>query len=115
MGEMELAKVDPVVAVEPTQQSTLAPADVASMPWMTRIEEHAFWPLLSQMTVATTAGIPLSGFKIGDLLRLQPGEIVESEWPHTEDIPLKAGRVQVAWSEFEVVDQRLLVRLTRLA
>jgi flagellar motor switch protein FliN/FliY len=80
-----------------------------------RIEEHVLWSPLSRMTVATAAGIPLSGFKIGDLLRLAPGQIVESKWSHTEDIPLKAGRVQVAWTEFEVVDQHLMVRLTRLA
>lgn len=115
MAEMELAKMEPVVSVEPAHQIAVAPAEIALPPWMMRIETHASWPLLSQMTVAMAAGIPLSGFKVGDLLRLQPGEIVESEWPHTEDVPLKAGRVQVAWSEFEVVDQRLLVRLTRLA
>ena len=28
--------------------------------------------------------------------------------------PLAAGRVQLAWSEFEVVDTQLAVRLTRL-
>jgi flagellar motor switch protein FliN/FliY len=67
------------------------------------------------MTVATMAGVPLSGFTIGELLRLKPGELIQSDWPHTEDVPVKAGRVQVAWSEFEVAEQRLMVRLTRLA
>lgn len=113
MSEMELAKTEPAAPVE--EPPPLVRSETHSVPWMMRIEEHPSWPLLSQMTVAATAGIPLAGFKIGDLLRLKPGEIVESAWPHTEDIPLKAGRVQVAWSEFEVVDQRLMVRLTRLA
>jgi flagellar motor switch protein FliN/FliY len=109
MAEIELAKVESGTPVEPQ------PVVEVVQPWMMRIEEHASWPLLSQMTVATTAGIPLSGFKIGDLLRLKPGQILESEWPHTEDIPVKTGRIQVAWSEFEVVEQHLMVRLTRLA
>ena len=106
MAEMELAKIESEAQVE---------QKVETVPWMMRIEEHPSWSLLSQMTVATTAGIPLSGFKIGDLLRLEPGQILGSQWPHTEDIPVKVGRVQVAWSEFEVVEQNLMIRLTRLA
>lgn len=114
MGENELAKMESIIPANP--EETVAPAVAAARrPWVMRIEEHALWSPLSRMTVATAAGIPLSGFKIGDLLRLAPGQIVESKWSHTEDIPLKAGRVQVAWTEFEVVDQHLMVRLTRLA
>jgi hypothetical protein len=30
-------------------------------------------------------------------------------------MPLAAGEVQLAWSEFEVVDTQLAVRVTRLA
>jgi flagellar motor switch/type III secretory pathway protein FliN len=82
---------------------------------MTQIERHASWPTLSQLRMAMTAGIALNGFKIRDLLRLEPGQVVESTWPETEDVPLCVGQVQVAWSEFEVVEQRLVVRLTRLA
>jgi|GEM_PF-727790 len=116
MAEIELAKAEPAESVIATQPEKIVPVVAAPpQPGMERIEEHASWPLLSQMTVSTTAGIPMSGFKIGDLLRLAPGQIVESEWPHTEDVLLRAGRVHVAWSEFEVVDQRLVVRLTRLA
>jgi len=31
-----------------------------------------------------------------------------------DDVPLSSGNVQLAWSEFEVVDTQLAVRLTRL-
>jgi flagellar motor switch protein FliM len=109
MAETELVKV------ESTESVDRWPIKAILQPQIDRIEEHASWPVLSQMTVVTTAGIPLRGFRVGDLLRLEPGQIVESEWSHTEDVPLKAGRVQVAWSEFEVADQHLVVRLTRLA
>jgi hypothetical protein len=30
-------------------------------------------------------------------------------------VPLTVGGVQLAWSEFEVVEQRMAIRLTRLA
>jgi len=110
MPENELAKVES----NPVRESSTTVTSTQPS-WMMRIEEHPSWPLLSRMTVATTAGIPVIGFKVGHLLRLVPGQIVESEWSHTEDIPLKSGTVQVAWGEFEVVDQTLMVRLTRLA
>jgi len=40
---------------------------------------------------------------------------VQTEWVNGDDLPLFAGEVQLAWSEFEVIDTRLAVRVTRLA
>jgi flagellar motor switch protein FliM len=54
-------------------------------------------------------------FRVRNLLALQPGQVVETQWTHGEDMPLSAGEVQLAWSEFEVVDSVLAVRVTRLA
>ncbi len=82
---------------------------------MARIEEHVAWPLLARLTVRLEAGIPMPRFKVRDLLRLEVGQVVESESPDSEDVPLRVGHVQVGWSEFEVVEQQLAVRLTRLA
>jgi hypothetical protein len=38
-----------------------------------------------------------------------------SAWAETEDVPLKAGALQLCWGEFEVVEQNKALRLTRLA
>ena len=46
---------------------------------------------------------------------LSPGQVIETQWAHGEDMPLAAGAVQLAWSEFEVIDAELAVRITRLA
>ena len=54
-------------------------------------------------------------FRVRNLLALAPGTVVESQWEHGDDVPLASGDVQLAWSEFEVVDTQLAVRLTRLA
>ena len=40
--------------------------------------------------------------------------VVASQWGHGEDVPLGSRDVQLAWSEFEVADTHLAVRLTRL-
>jgi hypothetical protein len=41
--------------------------------------------------------------------------VIETEWGHGDDVPLTSGKVQLAWSEFEIVDDsKLAVRVTRL-
>lgn len=49
------------------------------------------------------------------LLALEPGQVIKSQWNDAEDVPLGAGKVQLAWSEFEVLDAQMAVRVTRLA
>jgi flagellar motor switch protein FliM len=83
--------------------------------WMAHIEEHPHWLAISRLPVVLTARIPLSGFKVRDLLQLQQGQLIHSDWSTSEDIPVKIGRVQLAWSEFEVVEESMAMRLTRLA
>jgi flagellar motor switch/type III secretory pathway protein FliN len=79
------------------------------------LESHAAWPLLSRLPVQLAAAVPVTGFRVRDLLQLAAGKLLETAWAENEDIPLRAGRVQMSWCEFEVVERRLSVRLTRLA
>jgi flagellar motor switch protein FliN/FliY len=79
------------------------------------MEDHAAWPMISALAVKLEANIPIRGFHVRDLLALQRGQTIESAWSVTEDAPLKVGHVQLCWCEFEVVDQRMALRLTRLA
>jgi len=79
------------------------------------MEEHAAWPLISNLAVKLEANIPLRGLHVRDLLVLATGQTIESTWSVTEDVPLKVGQVQLCWCEFEVVDGKMSLRLTRLA
>jgi flagellar motor switch protein FliM len=67
-----------------------------------------------RLPVELEISIPLRNFRVRNLLAMAPGVVVASQWGHSEDVPLAAGDVQLAWSEFEVFDARLAVRLTRL-
>jgi len=67
----------------------------------------------ARLPVELDVGIPLSGFRVRNLLALDTGTVVASQWSHGEDVPLGSGDVQLAWTEFEVVDSQLAVRLTR--
>lgn len=83
----------------------------------TAVEEARgdFRGAVARLPVQLDVAIPVRDFRVRNLLALQPGELIESQWTSGEDLPLAAGDVQLAWSEFEVMDAELAVRITRLA
>jgi len=111
MADLEMMTAAPEAALPLVSPQ----AKTASADRMGNIEEHPHWVAIARMPVVLTARVPLTGFKVRDLLMLEQGQLVRSEWSTSEDIPVKIGRVQLAWSEFEVVDESMAMRLTRLA
>lgn len=94
----------------PPGTALVAPESVVSLSDKERLARAAAgWPV--ELEVA----VPIRDFRLRHLLALQPDTVIESNWSHTEDVPLSAGKVQLAWSEFEVLEQQMAVRLTRLA
>ena len=77
--------------------------------------ETVFRGPVARLPVELDVAVPVREFRMRHLLALAPGQVIESQWNHSGDLPLAAGEVQVAWSEFEVVETRLAVRVTRLA
>jgi flagellar motor switch/type III secretory pathway protein FliN len=69
---------------------------------------------IARLPVELDVAVPAREFRVRNLLALEPGQVIETEWTHGEDMPLAAGNVPLAWSEFEVVDSQLAVRITRL-
>jgi flagellar motor switch protein FliN len=54
-------------------------------------------------------------FRVQDLLALEKGAVVETLHEHSQDVPVQCGGALLMWAEFEMVDQKLAVRITRLA
>lgn len=54
-------------------------------------------------------------FTVGDLLRLSRGSIVETSCPAASEVPLRANGLLIAWTEFEVIGNRLAVRIREFA
>ena len=77
--------------------------------------ETEFDGTVARLPVEVDVAIPVREFRVRNLLALAPDAIIESQWNHGEDLPLAAGDVQLAWSEFEVIDSELAVRITHLA
>ena len=59
-----------------------------------------------------TVEVPVVRFTIGDLLALTHGSIVETACHQTSDVPLRVNRLLIGWTEFEVIGDRLAVRIT---
>jgi flagellar motor switch/type III secretory pathway protein FliN len=59
-----------------------------------------------------TLEVPVVRFTIADLLALKEGSIVETACHHTSDVPLRVNHLLIGWTEFEVVEDRLAVRIT---
>lgn len=59
--------------------------------------------------------LPVVKFTVGDLLSLTKGSIVETAYHQSSDLPLRVNGQLVGWTEFEVVGERLAVRLTDLS
>lgn len=70
---------------------------------------------LARLPVEVDVAIPVRGFRVRNLLAIEPGHLIETQWSHGDDLPLAAGQVQLAWTEFEVQDTGLSVRVTRVA
>lgn len=81
---------------------------------MLRIEEHPAWEMLSQINMTMRAEVLLVQFRVRDLLALAAGQVFETASPETEDVPIRIGNVQLGWGEFEVIEQRMALRVTRL-
>jgi flagellar motor switch/type III secretory pathway protein FliN len=56
--------------------------------------------------------VPVVQFTIADLLSLTRGSIVETACHQTSDVPLRINQLLVGWTEFEVIGDRLAVRIT---
>ena len=77
--------------------------------------EPGFGSLVGRLPVELDVAVPVREFRVRHLLALEPGTVIESRWNHGNDLPLAAGDVKLAWTEFEVIETRLGVRVTRLA
>jgi len=74
-----------------------APDPLDSLPWL---------------PFTLSVEVPAVRFTIGDLLGLKTGSIVETACRQTSDLPLRANGLLIGWTEFEVVGDRLAVRIT---
>jgi flagellar motor switch/type III secretory pathway protein FliN len=77
-------------------------------------EEDAQWKPVMELPCTLVADLPVPAFKIADLLKLRIGSVIDAGWHVGRDVPLRLNGLLIGWSEFEVVEKNLAVRLTEL-
>ncbi len=120
-GQMATTLPMPAEPVEQDSANNISPALQSEALMELRRGERALMPAIelggpiSLLPVELDVAVPVREFRVRNLLALDRGQVIGTQWSHGEDVPLAAGEVQLAWSEFEVVDTQLCVRVTRLA
>lgn len=90
----------------------MQPKPVAAQPTTTTQSEEDLLDTMPWLPCTLSLEIPVVRFTIGDLLALRQGSIVETACHHTSDVPLRVNKVLIGWTEFEVIGDRLAVRVT---
>ncbi len=70
--------------------------------------------LLPWLPCTLALEVPVVGFTVGSLLKLSAGSLLQTSFHQSTDIPLKVNGLLLAWTEFEVVGERLAARITDL-
>ena len=73
------------------------------------------WLRVESLPCLLTIEVSVPGFTVSDLVHLERGRIIATRWTVGQDVPFRINGELIAWSEFEVVQNRLAVRLTELA
>jgi flagellar motor switch/type III secretory pathway protein FliN len=91
---------------------------MASLPIAVSAKKNEYpeelWEQAGLLPCVLSVDVPMKNFTVRDLLRLEPGAIVESKNVNGADVPVFVNTRLIGWAEFEVVGQRLAVRLTEL-
>jgi flagellar motor switch/type III secretory pathway protein FliN len=88
---------------------------VMAPPSPDRPQEREPGEFLPWLPCTLALDLPVVSFTVGDLLSLTNGSIVETAYHQSSDLPLRVNGQLVGWTEFEVVGERLAVRLTDLS
>ena len=78
-------------------------------------ENNEAWVSVTDLPCDVAVCLKAPGLRVRDLLGLSPGFLVRTTTPVSADVPLEVNGRLIAWCEFEVVHDRLGVRLTELA
>lgn len=92
-----------------TSEQGATPAAAISKP-----EVPSRWADAESLPCRLSAEIEVSRFTVRDLFCLEVDSVLDAGWVQSLDVPLKANSQLIGWVEFEVIGERLAVRLTEL-
>ena len=98
-----------------TSMPMIDPISVANQQVTKAHEQRDPLDIFPWLPCTVALDIPVASFTVGDLLALIKGSIVETAYHQSSDLPLRVNGQLIGWTEFEVVGERLAVRLTDLS
>jgi flagellar motor switch/type III secretory pathway protein FliN len=72
------------------------------------------WEEANWLSCVLSVDLPAESFTVGELLRLEPGVVLETKNANSADVPVVVNTRRIGWAEFEVVGHRLGIRITEL-
>jgi flagellar motor switch/type III secretory pathway protein FliN len=72
------------------------------------------WDEAGWLPCLISVDLPVRVFTVRDLLQLDVGAVLETEIADGADVPVMVNAQLVGWAEFEIVGQKLAVRMTEL-
>lgn len=72
------------------------------------------WTEAGWLTCLISVDLSLARFTVRDLLLLDVGAILETRNSDGADVPVMVNAQLIGWAEFEIVGQRLAVRMTEV-
>lgn len=73
------------------------------------------WTGFLHVSVSVAIDAPIVGLTVRELFRLETGSIVATAQPIESNVPVRAGGTLIGWGEFQVVGEKLALRVAELA
>ena len=77
--------------------------------------EEDEWGELVYLPCTLTLDLPIPEIRVRELIELDADSILDTKWVQSKDVPVRVNGRFIGWAEFEVVGDRLAVRITELA
>jgi len=72
------------------------------------------WDEASVLPCLLSVDLKVASFTVRELLRLAPGNVLETENVNSADVPVVVNSQRIGWAEFEVIGPKLGIRITEL-
>jgi len=73
------------------------------------------WAGLLRISLPVAIEAPIVGLTVRELFRLEKGSLVATSQSTEANVPVRAGGALIGWGEFQVVGDKLSVRVAELA
>ncbi|HUA01641.1 MAG TPA: FliM/FliN family flagellar motor C-terminal domain-containing protein [Candidatus Aquilonibacter sp.] len=79
-----------------------------------KADKNDHWADAGFLPCRLSAEVDIAKFTVRDLFCLEVDSVLDTGWVQSIDVPLRANSQLLGWVEFEVIGERLAVRLTEL-